>query len=544
MKICNWGPFNIQHSTFLVPIQSSNPMSVAAPAQALAVNPLREGLEQERVPDASCLVIFGASGDLTGRKLLPALYSLAHDGLLPAGQTIIGFARPDYSDDAFRMAMREACDKYARTRPVDDAVWENFAKGLFYVQGDFSQPDAYIKLNRKLKECDETRGTGGRRIYYLAVPPQFFPKISELLGAEGMVTDPERGGPYTRVIIEKPFGRDLQTARELNRVAVTTFRERQVFRIDHYLGKETVQNLLVLRFANGIFEPFWNRQYIDHVQFTVAESIGVEKRGGYFESAGITRDIVQNHMLQLVSLIGMEPPVAYEPDAVRDEKVKVLRALREFPRGHEEDNSVRGQYADGSVLGEKAAAYRKEPNVNPESKVETYAALKLYIDNWRWADVPFYVRGGKRLPKRVTDISIHFRSAPYPLFNKMATLQMQSNVLAIRIQPDEGISLKFDSKVPGPTVRTAPVAMEFRYATSFGAEPPEAYERLLLETMLGDSTLFARRDEVETAWAWLDPLLNAWAADQRPPEPYPAGTWGPEAADTLIERDGRKWRRP
>src|SRR5438132_7939382 len=395
---------SIQHSTFLVPIQSSNPMSVAAPAQALAVNPLREGLEQERVPDASCLVIFGASGDLTGRKLLPALYSLAHDGLLPAGQTIIGFARPDYTDDAFRMAMREACDKFARTRPVDNAIWENFAKGLYYVQGEFGDPAAYNRLNQKLQGCDQNRATAGRRIYYLAVPPQFFPVISELLGAEKMVTDPERGGPFTRVIIEKPFGHDLQSAKELNRVAVTTFRERQVFRIDHYLGKETVQNLLVLRFANGIFEPFWNRQYIDHLQFTVAESIGVEKRGNYFETAGITRDIVQNHMLQLVSLVAMEPPVAMEANAVRDEKVKVLRALREFPRGHEEDNAVRGQYTDGSVLGEKAPAYRKESNVNPESKVETYAAMKIFVDNWRWADVPFYIRAGKRLPKRVTDI--------------------------------------------------------------------------------------------------------------------------------------------
>jgi glucose-6-phosphate 1-dehydrogenase len=517
-------------------------MTVAAPV--IEANPLREGLEQERVPDASCLVIFGASGDLTQRKLIPALYSLAHDGLLPAGQTIIGYARPDFTDDAFRMAMREACDKYARVRPVDDAVWENFAKGLFYVRGDFSEPEGFLRLNQKLQECDKARGTGGRRIYYLAVPPQFFPTIAELLGAEKMVTDPERGGPFTRVIIEKPFGHDLQSAKELNRVAVTTFRERQVFRIDHYLGKETVQNLLVLRFANGIFEPFWNRQYIDHVQFTVAESIGVEKRGGYFETAGITRDIVQNHMLQLVSLVAMEPPVAFEADSVRDEKVKVLRALREFPRGHETDCTVRGQYAEGSVLGERAPAYRSEPQVDPHSNVETYAAMKVFVDNWRWADVPFYIRAGKRLPKRVTDISIHFRPAPYPLFRKMTNMKTQPNVLAIRIQPDEGISLRFDSKVPGPTVRSAPVTMEFRYATSFGAEPPEAYERLLLETMLGDSTLFARRDEVETAWAWLDPLLAAWAADPRGPELYPAGTWGPEAADRLIERDGRKWRRP
>ena len=507
-------------------------------------NPLREGLEQERVPEASSLVIFGASGDLTQRKLIPALYSLAHDGLLPAGQTIIGFARPDYTDDAFRTAMREACDKFARVKPVDDAIWDNFAKGLFYVRGEFSEPEAYNRLKQKLTECDSSRGTGGRRIYYLAVPPQFFPVISELLGAEGMVTDPERGGPYTRVIIEKPFGHDLESAKELNRVAVTTFRERQVFRIDHYLGKETVQNLLVLRFANGIFEPFWNRQYIDHVQFTVAESIGVEKRGNYFETAGITRDIIQNHMLQLVSLLAMEPPVAFEADAVRDEKVKVLRALREFPAGREEQMAVRGQYTDGSVLGEKAIGYRKEENVDPNSHVETFSALKVFVDNWRWADVPFYLRAGKRLPKRVTDISIHFRPAPYPLFRKMTNMKTQPNVLAIRIQPDEGISLKFDSKVPGPTVRSAPVTMEFRYATSFGAEPPEAYERLLLETMLGDSTLFARRDEVETAWAWLDPLLAAWKADPKLPEPYEAGTWGPAAADALIERDGRKWRRP
>ncbi|HVR40076.1 MAG TPA: glucose-6-phosphate dehydrogenase [Thermoanaerobaculia bacterium] len=513
-------------------------------ATALEPNPLREGLEQERVPEASCLVIFGASGDLTQRKLIPGLYSLAHDGLLPAGQTIIGFSRPDFTDDAFRMAMREACDKHARQRPVDEAVWENFAKGLFYVQGNFNEPEAYLRLKQRLEEFDRTRGTGGRRIYYLAVPPNFFPVISELLGAEGMVQDPERDGPYTRVIIEKPFGHDLESARELNRVAVTTFRERQVFRIDHYLGKETVQNLLVLRFANGIFEPFWNRQYIDHVQFTVAESIGVEKRGAYFESSGITRDIIQNHMLQLVSLVAMEPPVAFEANAVRDEKVKVLRALREFPRGHESVNAVRGQYSDGSVLGEAAVAYRSEANVAPDSRVETFSALKVFIDNWRWADVPFYIRAGKRLPKRVTDISIHFRPAPYPLFKKMQGMTTQPNVLAIRIQPDEGISLKFDSKLPGPAVRTAPVTMEFRYATSFGAEPPEAYERLLLETMLGDATLFARRDEIETAWSWLDPLLKNWADDPHPPSFYPAGNWGPEEADELIERDGRRWRRP
>ncbi|MGZ7041642.1 MAG: glucose-6-phosphate dehydrogenase, partial [Thermoanaerobaculia bacterium] len=317
-------------------------MAVGVPV--LEPNPLREGLDQERVPEASCLVIFGASGDLTQRKLIPGLYSLAHDGLLPAGLTIIGFARPDYTDEAFRMAMREACDTHARMRPVDDAIWETFQKGLCYVQGEFGDGDAYLRLKKRLEECDRSRGTGGRRIYYLAVPPDFFSTICEFLGKEGMVHDPERDGPYTRAIIEKPFGHDLESARELNKVAVSTFRERQVYRIDHYLGKETVQNLLVLRFANGIFEPFWNRQYIDHVQLTVAESIGVEKRGSYFETAGITRDIIQNHMLQLVSLIAMEPPVAFEADPVRDEKVKVLRALREFPKDREQEGAVRGQY--------------------------------------------------------------------------------------------------------------------------------------------------------------------------------------------------------
>ncbi|HEX6159331.1 MAG TPA: glucose-6-phosphate dehydrogenase, partial [Thermoanaerobaculia bacterium] len=505
---------------------------------ALEPNPLREGLDQERVPEASCLVIFGASGDLTQRKLIPGLYSLAHDGLLPPAQVIVGFARPDYTDESFRAAMREACEKHARTRPIDDAVWENFSRGLFYVRGEFTEPSAYASLKKRLEEFDRTRGTGGRRIYYLAVPPQFFGQISDFLGAENMVADPERQGPYTRVIIEKPFGHDLPTAQELNRVAVSVFRERQVFRIDHYLGKETVQNLMVLRFANGIFEPFWNRQYIDHIQFTVAESIGVEKRGNYFETAGITRDIIQNHMLQLVSLVAMEPPSAFEANAVRDEKVKVLRALRELPITECDQLAVRGQYAEGSVLGENAVAYRSEEKVDPQSKVETFSAIKAHVDNWRWADVPFYLRAGKRLPKRVTDISIHFRPAPHPLFSRLG-LRTQPNVLAIRIQPDEGISLKFDSKLPGPNVRTAPVTMEFRYATSFGAEPPEAYERLLLDAMIGDQTLFIRGDEAEAAWRLIDPIAAGWQKSKLRPAAYAPGSWGPQRALDLIEHDGR-----
>ena len=506
-------------------------------------NPLREGLQQEKVPEPSILVIFGASGDLTQRKLLPALYSLAHDGLLPAGQTIVGVANSTFTDDEFRANIRKACDQHARRRPTNDAVWDNFAQGLFYLSGSFEDAAAYEKLKQFCADIDAKRGTGGRRIYYLAVPPQFFPVISGHLGSQGMVTDPETNGPFTRVIIEKPFGHDLSSARELNRVAVTTFRERQVFRIDHYLGKETVQNILVLRFANSIFEPFWNRQYIDSVQLTVAESIGVEKRGNYFESAGITRDIIQNHMLQLLSLMAMEPPVAFAADAVRDEKVKILKSLREFPKNVDEV-AIRGQYAAGSVMGEPVPAYREEPNVNPQSKVETYSALQVFVDNWRWAGVPFFLRAGKRLPKRVTYLSIQFRQAPHLLFKNMSDVMTEPNVLAIRIQPDEGISLRFQSKVPGASIRTAPVTMEFRYATTFGAEPPEAYERLLLDTMLGDSTLFARRDEVETAWTWLDPLLNSWKENPRPPALYPAGTWGPPEADLLIEKTGRRWRRP
>jgi glucose-6-phosphate 1-dehydrogenase len=506
-------------------------------------NPLREGLEQERVPEPSCLVIFGASGDLTQRKLVPGLYSLAHDGLLPSGQTIIGFARAAVTDEEFRATMKEACNQHARTRPVDEAVWESFSRGLFYVQGEFGDPSAYDRLRERMVEFDASRGTGQRRIYYLAVPPAFFSTIAETLGSKGMVNDPESGGPYTRVIVEKPFGHDLASARELNRVAVSTFRERQVFRIDHYLGKETVQNLLVLRFANGIFEPFWNRQYIDHVQLTVAESIGVEKRGNYFDSAGITRDIVQNHLLQLVSLVAMEPPVAFEANAVRDEKVKVLRALRPLSP----TEAVRGQYTAGSVLGEPALAYRAEEKVDPQSTRETYAALKIFVDNWRWADVPFYLRTGKRLPRRVTEIAIEFKKVPHLMFQSVPGAErfdVSPNVLSIRIQPDEGIALRFAAKVPGATTQLRTVRMDFLYGASFGEAGPDAYERLLLDAMLGDLTLFARWDEVEEAWTLMQPILDGWANGISPVVPYEAGTWGPEEADELLERDGRQWRRP
>ena len=444
------------------------------------------------------------------------------------------------------MAMREACDKFARTRPVDEAIWDNFAKGLFYVQGEFGEPDGYDTAAQETRRSATRRAAPAGAASTTSPFRRNFFRLSPSSSAGRRWSPIRSTAARSRASSSRSRSATIsQSAKELNRVAVTTFRERQVFRIDHYLGKETVQNLLVLRFANGIFEPFWNRQYIDHVQVTVAESIGVEKRGGYFETAGITRDIIQNHMLQLVSLMAMEPPVAFEADAVRDEKVKVLRALREFPtRARRGDVAVRGQYTDGSVLGEKAIAYRKEVNVDPNSNVDTFAAMKIFIDNWRWADVPFYIRAGKRLPKRVTDISIHFRPAPYPLFNKLTHVTMQPNVLAIRIQPDEGISLKFDSKVPGPTVRTAPVTMEFRYATSFGAEPPGSVRAAAArdDARRLDALRAPRRsgDRVGVARS----AAQCWAADPKPPDFYPAGTWGPEAAEALIERDGRRWRRP
>ncbi len=506
-------------------------------------NPLREGLDAERTPEPSVLVVFGASGDLTGRKLLPALYSLAHEGHLPAGQAILGVARTPWTDEQFRAEMRRAAEEHSRRAPIREAVWDTFAQGLFYQQGELGEDSLFEAIAERTEEIDRARGTGGRRIYYLAIPPTLFEPTAAMLGKHGLVAQPgeER---WTRAIVEKPFGHDLASARELNRAAVSVFGERQLFRIDHYLGKETVQNLLVLRFANGIFEPFWNRQYVDHVQLTVAESIGIGSRGSYFERAGIVRDVVQNHMLQLLALVAMEPPAVFAPDPVRDEKVKVFAALRPFPEGDLSGLALAGQYEAGAINGESVRGYRSEEDVEGDSSTATFAAIKVWIDNWRWAGVPFYLRAGKRLPKRATSISIHFRPAPHALLRGTDGAEPRPNILAIRIQPDEGISLRFDSKVPGPTMRTHPVTMEFRYATSFGADPPEAYERLLLDAMTGDATLFARRDEVEAAWSWLDPLLERWRAGGAAPRGYDAGTWGPPEADELMERDGRAWRRP
>jgi len=490
------------------------------------------------------MVIFGASGDLTERKLIPALFYLMRERMLPAGYSVIGCARTKATDESFREKMGQAVKKYLKLSAESDALVESFCKGMYYIADDFSDPAAYDQLKTLLDRLDRERGTSGNRLFYLATPPSFFPVIVEQLGAVGLATPRLPQGSWTRIIIEKPFGRDLSSARELNQVVTEVFKEEQVYRIDHYLGKETVQNLLVFHYANGIFEPFWNRRYIDHVQLAVAEELGVENRGSYYEEAGLVRDMIQNHVLQLLSLVAMEPPATFDATSVRDEKAKLLRSIRPLPIDQIDEFSVRGQYAEGWVDGTKVPAYRAEPKVSPTSTTETYAALKLYIDNWRWADVPFYLRSGKRLAKRVSEISIQFRRVPYLLFRVAGADGIEPNVLSIRIQPNEGIALKFCAKVPGATMQIRPVQMEFRYGESFGAPPPTAYETLLLDCMLGDATLFNRSDAVELSWELVDPILSHWR-EQGPKglATYQAGSWGPAEADALIERDGRQWHR-
>ncbi len=506
------------------------------------MNPLREGLSGERVPDPHVMVIFGAGGDLSKRKLIPALYTLARERLLPAGFVMLGTANRELDDKGFREEMRESCGRFARLRPVDKGVWRNFSKKLFYEQGDFSDPEFYQRLARRLEAIRRQFGVRPNTLFYLSVPPSVFPMIVKNLGDAGLVSRDYE--PWTRIIVEKPFGRDLGSARTLNRQLKQVFREAQIYRIDHYLGKETVQNMLAFRFANGIFEPLWNSRYVDNVQITAAEPIGMEGRGAYFEEAGILRDMVQNHLFQVLCLTAMEPPVSMEAGAVRDEKVKLLKALRPLPTRRLDDFIVRGHYPMGRVLGEAVAAYRDEPGVAKGSTTETFVALKLFIDNWRWGNVPFFVRTAKRMPKKVTEISIHFRQAPHHMFGGNGGAGPAPNVLSIRIQPDEGIALHFGSKVPGPSTEIAPVTMEFRYGTSFGQEPPEAYERLLLDAMLGDGTLFIRDDETETSWSFISQIHEAWRRQKKKHIPvYPAGTWGPPEAEALMSGH-MKWRNP
>jgi glucose-6-phosphate 1-dehydrogenase len=495
----------------------------------------------ERRAQPCALVVFGASGDLTSRKLIPAIYNLAWDHLLAPGVALVGYSRHAKDHGTFRSEMRDAVDRHSR-RSGDPQTWERFADRLYYCAADYDDPKGYVHLADLLAEVDRTHQTGGNRLYYLATPPSLVPTIITRLGQAGLVSPRASGKGWTRVVVEKPFGRDLESAKELNRLIGGVFSESQIYRIDHYLGKETVQNILVFRLGNGIFEPLWNSHHVDHVQITVGESIGVGRRGRYFEEAGVLRDMVQNHLLQLLTLVAMEPPAAFEANAVRDEKVKALNALRPMTAQEIDRAVVRGQYGQGRIGDQPVSGYREEPDVKPDSATETFVALEVHLDNWRWAGVPFFLRAGKRLPKRVTEIAIAFKRAPHALFRAAGCGALEPNVLTLRIQPDEGISLGFGSKAPGPVIRIDPVQMDFRYDTAFGGAPPDAYERLLLDAIAGDSTLFARRDEVECAWSVITPILEAWT--HRPPPPFPnyvAGTWGPEAADALIRQGQRMW---
>ncbi len=524
-------------------------MTQTTPAEP-QINPLREGLHLDRTPPPCALVIIGASGDLTHRKLVPALYALAAGGLLPPGFTVVGVARTEMTDEQFRAHLRSGVAEHGRV-PLRDEVWDDFAEGIRYAHVDFEHEGGLDHLKEVLADVDRERGTGGNRVFYLSIPPSGIGDVARRLGSEGLSQVPEGG--FCRLIVEKPFGRNLQTARELSADLHHSFAEEQIYRIDHYLGKETVQNLLVFRFANGIFEPLWNRQYIDHAQITVAESIGVEGRGKYYEESGALRDIVQNHIMQLVALVGMEAPADFRAETVRDEKVKLLRAVRPILDEDVMTSTVRGQYGPGWVEGEQVPGYREEPDVLPESLRETFVAIKLDIDNWRWAGTPFYLRTGKRLPKRATEIAIQFRDVPHSPFRGHVTTSsaaarngIDPNLLVLRIQPDEGITLRFGAKVPGQAVRIRSVSMDFLYGSAFLTESPEAYERLLLDCMLGDPTLFARVDEVDEAWRFCTAILDGWR--YRPPAKdslpnYDAGTWGPQAAHAMMAREGRAWRR-
>ena len=507
-----------------------------------AKNPLRAGLRIERVPDPHVVVLFGATGDLAHRKVVPALFHLWVGNLLPERFALVCFGRRAFSDQEIRSSLRASLDKHARITPVDEERWAAFAARITYHQGGFDEPAAYASLSTKLGAIDTESGTGGNRLYYLATPASSFPEIVRSLGAAGLDHETTDGG-WRRVVIEKPFGRDLETAVKLNREVGKVFRESQVYRIDHYLGKETVRNILIFRFGNLIFEPIWHRRYIDHVQITVAESIGVEGRGAFYEETGALRDILQNHLLQLLTLVAMEPPANLEAEALRDEKVKVLRAIRPIPVEKVDQSVVRGQYGPGWVGATEATGYRSEPAVDPESETETFVAARLEIDDWRWAGVPFYLRAGKRLPKRATEIAIQFKDVPQRLFPTVGD-EPEPNLLVIRIQPDEGILMRFAAKVPGLGIDVRPVNMDFAYGSAFTVESPDAYETLILDALLGDASLFTRADEVEAAWRIVDPIIDAWIAGAEPEMPnYTSGTWGPEAADELLTREGRRWRR-
>lgn len=492
--------------------------------------------------EACAMVIFGAGGDLTKRKLMPALYNLSAGKLLPEKFGIIGISREALSTDQFRQAATQDIKDFS-TMPVNPATWDWFVKRLYYMQGDFNDPNAYKKLADLLVQVDTEQATQGNRLYYLATSPSFFAGVVKQLGAAGLANSEESG--WKRVVIEKPFGQDLASAVALNREIGQVLQEDQIFRIDHYLGKETVQNILAFRFANGIFEPVWNRRYVDHMQITVAEELGVELRGDYYDRAGALRDMVPNHIFQLITLSTMEPPISFEAAAVHDEQTKILRAIQPLKPEQVITHAVRGQYGEGVIDGKPVPAYRREPRVAPNSATETFVAIALNIDNWRWAGVPIYLRTGKRLAGRATEVVIRFRRPPYLLFRKTSVEKIRPNELVLNIQPNEGISLSFEAKIPGPTVRLGAVDMDFQYADYFGSVPSTGYETLLYDCMMGDPTLFQRADMVEAGWAVVQPILDVWKA--LPPREFPnyaAGTWGPQAAFDLLQRDGREWRDP
>jgi glucose-6-phosphate 1-dehydrogenase len=494
-------------------------------------------------------VLFGASGDLAKRKLLPAIYEMAREKLLPEKFALIGYGRSEMTDDAFRTEFREAVGKFARTKPVDAALVKKLEAVVYYHQGDYGSAEAHAALAKRLEEIDAKHGTAGNRLFYLSTPPETFEPIIERLGdftsGRGRrADDPPSSTPegWKRIIIEKPFGTDLETAKQLNAQLHKHFRESQVFRIDHYLGKETVQNLMVLRFANSIFEPIWNYKYIDHVQITVSETLGVGSRGGYYDKSGATRDMIQNHMFQLMALVAMEPPASLDAVSIRDEKTKVYKSVRPIRKDQVDQFTVRGQYSAGEHAGQKTEGYTKEKGVPADSKTETFAAMKLFIDNWRWSGTPFYLRTGKFLENKLSEIVVRFRSPPLTLFQKQCESPVYANDLVIRVQPEEGVSWRINGKVPGGSMQIKPVALDFLYKTTFNVEPPEAYERLIFDAMLGDQTLFIRGDEVEAAWAVIDPIEQGWQTSKTPPQPYKPGTWGPQKAMDLIELDGRRWQ--
>ncbi len=506
-------------------------------------NPLIDSNRLLKTAESCILVIFGATGDLTARKLVPALYNLAREGLLPGHFACVGFARRPKNHDQFRNEMLQAVNKFSRSAPVDPQLWKTFSEQLFYYQSEFDNDQGYEGLYQFLQKLDSQLGTKGNRVYYLSIQPSFFTTVVEKLSQHHLIYPPNQiKNKWSRVVIEKPFGEDIDSARLLQQNLTRHLDESQIYRIDHYLGKETVQNLLLFRFGNSIFESVWNNRHIDNVQITVAEEIGIGTRGHFFEEAGMLRDIVQNHVMQLLSLVALEPPTNLHASSIHSEKVKVLESIRPLPDEHLDEYVVRGQYGPGYINGEPVIGYREEKDVNPHSAVETYVALKLTLDNWRWAGVPFYLRAGKRLPKRATEIAISFKKAPGYLFQE-ATAIIDPNVLVIRIQPDEGISLKINSKVPSLGTVIQPVKMDFRYESYFGSTPPEAYERLICDCMAGDKTLFAHDDEVLMSWKLLTPILKHWQAI--PPQDFPnyaAGTWGPEGADFMLQREGHYWR--